>query len=187
MKPTAMSSKCWSGARGLSHAGIVRGARSAHTAQRYPTGPACAQRLVLGGQHPGYVEAPASGAARQLSDPKAMRRVLHVDHDSAGARMLASLLAPEAQVMHAATLTDAVHLLEANVFSLVVLDPALPDGDARALLSMLTGTPLLVYSAHQPEWCAPLAFLSKPWTSSRQLWASISTMLGIASSTAAGD
>lgn len=187
MKPTAMSSKCWSGARGLSHAGIARGASHAHTPQRYLTSPARAPRLVIGGQHPGYVEAPVRGAARQQHDPKAVRRVLHVDHDSAGAGVLAGLLAPEAQVMHAATLADAVCLLESNVFSLVVLDPALPDGDAHALLSMLSGTPLLVYSAHQPEWCAPLAFLPKPWTSSRQLWVAISSMLGIAASAAAGD
>jgi two-component system phosphate regulon response regulator OmpR len=190
MKPTAMSSKCLSGARGLSHAGIARGAARAHTPQRHSTGPASAPRLTIAGRHPGYVEAPPAPAstAEQSRQPLAPRRVLHVDTDLAGAGVLASLLEPEAQVMHAATLADALRLLEMNVFSLVVLDPALPDGDARVLLPLLSGTPLLVYSAHQPEWRgAPAAFLPKPWTSSRQLWVAISSMLGIAASMAAED
>jgi two-component system phosphate regulon response regulator OmpR len=188
MKPTAMSNKCLSGARGLSHAGVERGARSAHTPQRFPTSPASAHRLALGEQHPGYVEAPAapaSKAARPLPDAKATRRVLHVDNDSDGAGVLAGLLAPEAEVIHAATLADAIALLENNIFSLVVLDPALPDGDARVLLPLLAHTPLLVYSAHQPEWRTPTQFLPKPWTSPRDLWSAVATLLGISASAAA--
>jgi two-component system phosphate regulon response regulator OmpR len=188
MKPTAMSNKCLSGARGLSHAGVERGARSAHTPQRFPTSPASAPRLTIGEQHPGYVEAPAlpaSKTARPLPDAKAGRRVLHVDRDSAGAGVLACLLAPEAEVIHAATLADAIALLENNVFSLVVIDPALPDGDARVLLPLLAQTPLLVYAENQPEWRTPAAFLPKPWTSPRDLWAAIATLLGIPSSAAA--
>lgn len=188
MKPTAMSSKCFSGARGLSHAGIERGARSAHTPQRRQRGYVL---LAVAGQPRMYVEAvPAphgSGADRPAST-SGLRRVLHVDMDCAGAAVLASLLTPEADVIHAATLAEACRMLEENVFSLVVLDPALPDGDASALLPLLSGTPLLVYAAHQPEWRdASAMFLPKPWTSPRQLWVAVAGLLGLPASVAAGD
>jgi two-component system phosphate regulon response regulator OmpR len=195
MKPTTMSSKCFSGVRGLSHAGIGRGASHAHTPSRHRTGPlrqlGPAPRLSASGHHLGYVEAPPAaksgskdGVRRGLGRP----HVLHVDTDSASAFVLAGLLVPEAHVTHAATVAEARRFLEGNVFSLVVLDPAMPDGDARTLLPLLCGTPLLVYSLHQPEWrCTPLAYLPKPWTSTRQLWVAISTLLGLPSNLAAGD
>ena len=115
-------------------------------------------------------------------------RVLHVDTDLAAAGVLATLVVPEAHVTHAATLAQARKLLESDVFSLVVLDPVLPDGDARTLLPLLGGTPLLVYSANQPEWRgnAPV-FLPKPWTSARQLWSAISGLLGVPATLTAGD
>ena len=195
MKPTTMSSKCFSGILGLSHAGIGRAAHRAHTPGRRHTGPlrqlGPAPRLSATGHHLGYVEAPPApesrardGAPRGLGRP----HVLHVDTDSASAFVLAGLLVPEAHVTHAATVAEARRLLEGNVFSLVVLDPAMPDGDARTLLPLLCGTPLLVYSLHQPEWrWSPLAFLPKPWTSTRQLWVAISTLLGLPGNLAAGD
>ncbi len=108
-------------------------------------------------------------------------------HAVASALPLVPCLA-NAHVTHAATLAQARKLLESDVFSLVVLDPVLPDGDARTLLPLLTGTPLLVYSANQPEWrgAAP-AFLPKPWTSARQLWSAISGLLGVPATLTAGD
>lgn len=185
MKPTTMSSKCYSGVRGT----------AAHTPQRHPTGAPrqldAGPRLTASGAHLGYVEAPqaiASGAADQHACVPGMRRVLHVDMDDDCVQLLAGLLAPEAHVTHVGSLAEALCVLETNVFSLVVLDPALPDGDARVLLPLLTGTPLLVYSAHQPEWRdADPQFLPKPWTTPRQLWVAISTLLGVPASLAAGD
>lgn len=195
MKSTAMSSKCFSGACGLSHTGSQRSTTLAHTPVRHPAvidrqcGPA--PRLSATGRHLGYVEA-ASVPPRMTVDAtdtlRAKRRVLHVDVDSASAFVLSGLLAPEAHVVHTTTVSEARRMLEANVFSLVVLDPAMPDGDARTLLPLLSGTPLLVYSASQPEWRdTPLAYLPKPWTSTRQLWIAISTMLGLPGTMAAGD
>lgn len=195
MKPTAMSSKCFSGARGLSHAGIARSATLAHTParQRAVVDRQCglAPRLSAAGNHLGYVEAPSAPERKPADFSGALRserRVLHVDIDSASAFVLAGLLAPEALVVHASSVTEARRMLETSVFSLVVLDPAMPDGDARTLLPLLSGTPLLVYSAIQPEWRdTPLAYLPKPWTSTRQLWITISTMLGVPGTMAAGD
>lgn len=194
MKPTAMNGKCFSGVRGLSHTGIERSNTLAHTPQRHPApverqcGPA--PRLSASGNHLGYVEAPAAPerkAAECNGALLAKRRVLHVDIDSASAFVLAGLLAPEAHVVHASSVAEARRMLETNVFSLVVLDPAMPDGDVRTLLPLLSGTPLLVYSAHQPEWRdTPLAYLPKPWTSTRQLWIAISTMLGVPATMAPG-
>jgi len=114
--------------------------------------------------------------------------VLHVDMDTGNATVLASLLVPEAQVTHVNTLAGARHALQGGVFSLVVLDPALPDGDARSLLPLLSGTPLLVWASSQPDWRgATPTFLAKPWTTARELWTAVATLLGIPSGITAGD
>jgi CheY-like chemotaxis protein len=71
-------------------------------------------------------------------------------------------------------------------FALVVIDPDLPDGDGHALIRSMrqTGqnTPVLLYSASQPMLHHQAhAFLPKPWTSPRQLWRTVSHMLGLES------
>ncbi len=116
-------------------------------------------------------------------------RVLHVDTQAGTAAVLASLLGSDIHVTHVATLALARQLLQHQVFSLVILDPALPDGDARQLLPLLEGTPLLVYSDLQPEWRDTMAppFLSKSWTTARQLWTAMSAMLWNTSALSAGD
>jgi len=111
-------------------------------------------------------------------------RVLHVDGDSDSALVLATLLVPETEVHHAATLADAVRAVEQASFALVVLDPDLPDGDGTELLQRLRqqqeSTPVLLYSARHPGLRTQAhAFLPKPWTSPRQLWRTVSHMLGI--------
>lgn len=117
-----------------------------------------------------------------------IKRVLLVDADSVTAAVLGTLLVPEAQVVHVATLAEAHGRLRTEIFSAVVLDPSLPDGDAADLLPALLATPLLVYSVRQPNWRGvQAAFLPKPWTSPRQLWVTISGMLGIAANLSAGD
>ncbi len=117
-----------------------------------------------------------------------IKRVLLVDADSTTAAVLGTLLVPEAQVVHVATLAEAHGRLRAEIFSAVVLDPSLPDGDGADLLPALVATPLLVYSVRQPNWCGvQAAYLPKPWTSPRQLWVTISGMLGIAANLSAGD
>lgn len=192
MKPATMSSKCFSGARGLSHAGIGRGAASAHKRQRARIAPPAplgrSPRLSISGHHLGYVEAPPPAHAQDTGGRPGLRRVLHVDADRAGAQDMARLLSPEAQVIHAASVGEARRLLASQLFSLVVIDPALPDGDARTLLPLLSGTPVLVYSTIQVELGdARPAFLAKPWTSTRQLWVAIAGLLGLPASLAAGD
>jgi two-component system phosphate regulon response regulator OmpR len=156
----------------------------AHTPVRYPTGAARASAPMPPlCEDDGHVH--KRRARRAHSDRP---QVLHVDMDAGTATALSSLLVPEAEVTHVTTLADARRLLQTDVFSLVVLDPALPDGDARTLLPLLSGTPLLVYSANQPDWRgASPAYLPKPWTSARQLWTAISGMLGIPSGISAGD
>lgn len=109
-------------------------------------------------------------------------RVLHVDSDGDTALVLATLLLPETQVVHAHTLADALEALEAQTFALVVIDPDLPDGDGTTLLGMLSegagGTPVLLYSARYPGLRSQShAFLPKPWTSPRQLWHTVAQLL----------
>lgn len=115
-------------------------------------------------------------------------RVLLIDQDADSAEALSALLMPEAQVIHVATLADAQHILRRNIFALVVLDPALPDGNAVALLPLIVATPVLVYAEREPSWRQPAtAFLPKPWTSQRSLWSTISRLLGVPTNMSAGD
>lgn len=114
-------------------------------------------------------------------------RVLHVDSDHDAALVLATLLVPETQVTHAGTMAAAVRAAQNGRYALVVLDPDLPDGDGAALLATLCqlqqGTPVLLYSARRPDrYDQAIAFLPKPWTSPRQLWLTVSQLLGISSS-----
>lgn len=159
-----------------------------HTPPRRPIG--AARQLANGPHQPMYFE-PLKAAPHDGDEGRhapAGPRVLHIDADVTAVKVLAALLVPEAVVTHAGTLAAARELLASDVFSLVVLDPALPDGDGRSLLPLLASTPLLVYSAIQPEWRdASPAYLPKPWTSARQLWVAIAGMLGIPSTLAAGD
>jgi CheY-like chemotaxis protein len=179
---TALKPPCFRFTHGVLSAAVPR----AHTPARHLVRHCVAPRLCMGDAFATYNEAPQAEPARRKRADRP--QVLHVDMDSGIATVLSSLLVPEAEVTHVPTLSDARRMLESQVFSLVVLDPALPDGDARTLLPLLTGTPLIVYSAHQPEWrdASPL-YLPKPWTSARQLWSAISNMLGIPSVAAAGD
>lgn len=116
-------------------------------------------------------------------------RVLHVDGDGDAALVLATLLVPETQVVHVATLADALTEVQQSRYAMVVLDPDLPDGDGAELLHCLRRlerdlehtTPVLLYSARHPGLRTQAhAFLPKPWTSPRQLWRTISHLLGIA-------
>lgn len=111
-------------------------------------------------------------------------RVLHVDSDPDTALVLSALLVPETRVTHAATLAAAQDLLQHEQFALVVIDPELQDGDAELLLDNLHhwqhDARVLLYSARHPERHQNgFAFLPKPWTSPRQLWRTVSDLLGI--------
>lgn len=187
---TIFNTKCLPGLASSAPTRVLRGPARAHTpprrpAQFAPDAPRLTASLLE------YHEGPAV-AAEPAPEPLVLTpgcpRVLHVDPDVATAGILSTLVVPEASVVHAATLSQARLLLQSQVFSLVVIDPALPDGDARTLIPLLGGTPLLVYSAHQPEWHGTAAaFLPKPWTSARQLWSTIAGMLGMAPGLTAGD
>lgn len=125
-----------------------------------------------------------SGGAIGFSIFAAAPRVLHIDSDHDAALVLAALLVPETQVTHVPSLAAAQEMLRTEKFALVVLDPDLPDGDGVDLMPevrVLQGDArVLVYSARHPEQHnAGSAFLPKPWTSPRQLWRTVSDLLGI--------
>jgi DNA-binding response OmpR family regulator len=125
-------------------------------------------------------ELPDSSGAFALF--RAAPRVLHIDGDHDAALVLATLLVPENHVTHVATLADAERAIRRERYALVVLDPDLPDGDGASLLAALrrsqSDAPVLLYSARRPEQDAQgAAFLPKPLTSPRQLWAAVSQLL----------
>ena len=158
----------------------------AHSRPRMPAPP----RLTTA-QDVKVPSAPASTIRRpKEGDPAAagVPRVLVIDSDPEAANAMSSLLTPEASVVHVLTMAAARSLLQAELFSLAILDPVLSDGDGRELMPVLSTTPVLLYSARQPDprVCA-YTYLPKPWTSQRQLWSTISRMLGLASPLTAGD
>ena len=177
MKAAAHPSKCSAGSLHNAHAGTRPRLSTSHQPKRQSAALSAAPRLT----------APAAGSrARQSGYTGPV--VLHVDSDLTAAVALASLLMPEARVTHVTSLADAARLLERDIFSLVVIDPSLPDGDGATLLPRLATTPVLVYATRDPRWPAhSAAFLPKPWTTHRQLWTAISRMLGIGSCICAGD
>ncbi len=126
-------------------------------------------------------------AGRDEERTASVPRVLLIDCDPDTATALSSLLVPEARVVHAASCAEARRMLESDLFSLIIVDPSLPDGNVSHLLASVANTPLLVYSATEPVRNDKLAYLPKPFTTPRQLWSTISTMLGIASGLTAGD
>lgn len=182
MKSPVFNTRCFPGNRAAMPA-----AQRAHTPARYQTG---AVRLAEAAPPPQYCDTDGvpDSVPRQRRGHSERPQVLLIDMDAGAAVVVRRLLTPEAEVTHAATLAEARRLLSENIFSLIMLDPALPDGDARVLLPSMGGTPLIVYSAHQPEWrgAAP-TFLPKPWTTARQLWVAVAGLLGIASTLAAED
>jgi hypothetical protein len=187
MKAAGIPHKCMPG---RNHADGHQNLRPAHMPARREL-PA---RLAAPGA-PMSAGAGTGASAPQPLTPLAAQRatnsaphVLHIDPDSSAAVAFAALLMPEVRVTHVRTLADARHQLQQRIFSAVVIDPILPDGDAAELLPTLTGTPLLVYSAELPAWRARSGiYLAKPWTTSRQLWTTISKLLGIPTPTCAGD
>jgi hypothetical protein len=170
---------------------------AAHAAQRRVRNP----RFVPFDAHLGHARSSAEVASeRGLADhgaaeaqkgrhsPYSIPRVLHVDSDDETRGVLTTLLAPEAQVVHVATIEEARRLLETSVFSLVVLDPGPNSRESRSLLPFLATTPLLVYSAVRPEWHQGYGhYVPKPWTSTRQLWSTIASLLGLSPGMSAGD
>lgn len=167
-------------------------ARASHVLRRLVRGadprltsPAVYQMMAPDTVHHSSESAAAEPAGQHR---RAAARVLHIDSDNGSASVLAALLSPEVQVRHAASLADARQMLRSDVFSLVVLDPLLTDGDGQMLLAEIGHTPLLVHANSRPAWCtAKDQFLPKPWTSHRQLWLTISGLLGIGSNLASGD
>lgn len=82
--------------------------------------------------------------------------ILHVEDDLDTAHIVASILQDIAQIIHAASLADAVRLLRAHTFDLVILDQGLPDGKGSALLPLIKeapNTPIRVinYSIREPD------------------------------------
>lgn len=156
-----------------------------------PRRPAAVPQQYWAADAPQHVVSAAAAPRAALvvgETPGAAPHVLHIDSDNASAQALSLLLTPEARVTHVPTLAAAREILRQQIFSAVVIDPHLPDGDAAELLPALTAIPLVVYSASQPYWRArATAYLPKPWTSPRRLWSTISALLGIPTLTSAGN
>ncbi len=183
MKAATHTSKCQAGTP-RSHAGSVR--RGAHLAKRRPaaSGPVAADapRLTIT-----LLDGPHSTRAIDGDLNSAVPHVLLIDRDIDTAIALSSLLMPEAHLVHASTAAEARRLLDSHIFSLVIVDPYLGDAGSATVLPTLMATPVLVYAERQPERMEKVLFLPKPWTTPRQLWSTISALLGIGGGLSAGD
>lgn len=137
--------------------------------------------LAAGNDEPHATKAPACIG---LAPVRPGARVLHVDGDVDAALMLATLLMPEIHLTHVYTLSAALRAVAAEHYDMVVLDPDLPDGDGMALAAALhhgaSATPLLLYAAQHTPWRDQAdAFLLKPWTAPRELWNTVSRLVGL--------
>jgi len=190
MKAATSNKHCFSGPGGNVRGGKSGRTLASHAPRRHAVAHHCAAGLPGqdGGQPAGGIDGGAAAQGAKAQGGKTIPRVLHVDSDSGAAAIVTALLVPEATVVHVATLAEARRLLCSEIFSLCILDPRLSDGDGGSLLPALSTTPLLVYSARQPDWRdQPRPYLPKPWTSPRQLWNAVSAMLGLAPAMSAGD
>lgn len=138
--------------------------------------------LNLDGNYEGTVRSLTGARQRRNAGLSNAPRVLHVDRDGDSALTLAALLLPEARLTHVATLEAAMQAIARMRYTLVVLDPDLPDGDGVILLGALEAarapTPLLLYAEQDPHWRGQGGrFLHKPLTSPRQLWGMLSALL----------
>ncbi|MBS0374641.1 MAG: PAS domain S-box protein [Proteobacteria bacterium] len=87
--------------------------------------------------------AASAGVARPpTGEPAGLPRILHAEDDPDLAQVVATLLAGRATVVHARTLAAARAELERSSFSLLLVDPGLPDGDGLALLDAPAGREL---------------------------------------------
>lgn len=122
-------------------------------------------------------ETPQETELKQVRGAIATPRVLLIDMDHDTAAALTTLLVPEAQLVHAASVLEARRLLDTQLFSMVIIDPVLKDGNM--VIHALHHTPVLIYSANTPLKHDRLPYLAKPYTTPRELWSTISRMLGI--------
>ena len=70
-------------------------------------------------------------------DSRAVPRILHVEDDSDLSTVIQAALGTRAEVVSAASLRAAEDLLRTEQFSLLILDPGLPDGNGLDLLDRL--------------------------------------------------
>ena len=70
-------------------------------------------------------------------DSRAVPRILHVEDDSDLSTVIQAALGTRAEVVSAASLRAAEELLRTEQFSLLILDPGLPDGNGLDLLERL--------------------------------------------------
>jgi CheY-like chemotaxis protein len=88
-------------------------------------------------------EPPLSDTARlriltpSLRDPRAVPRILHVEDDPDLSTVIQAALGTRAEVVPAVSLRAAEDLLRKEQFSLLILDPGLPDGNGLELLDRL--------------------------------------------------
>lgn len=111
-------------------------------------------------------------------------RILHVEDDKDVLRVVEAILQDTADVTAARDVAEARALLEQNVYDLVILDPALPDGLGTDLLPLLRRNsgqiPVVIFSALEEDHHSMYqvsAALVKSRTSNEQLLETISGLI----------
>lgn len=181
MKAATLNKQCKSSRAAAAPCAHPRRDAGAHTPLRrpvYASSPSCGDP-VLTATWNDMADAPAPAASAAMDLDLTIPRVLLVDRDPETAAALTTLLVPEATLVHAGSIAEARRLLDTQLFSMVIIDPSLPDGNGAMVINAVQHTPILVYSATEPLKFDKLPYLSKPYTTPRELWSTISRLLGI--------
>jgi DNA-binding NtrC family response regulator len=80
-------------------------------------------------------------------------RILHIEDTAIMVELVANIIGSYADISTAANIQEAMDLLSANHFDLVILDLTLPDGSGLDLVENIKkgnpGLPILIHSAHE--------------------------------------
>jgi hypothetical protein len=153
---------------------------SAHTRLRRPGGQGASRVRFAAPRATACAGAPEAQVLpeRAAPPPRPADRphILHIDHDDASAALVAALLLADAHVTRVSTLADARHALTNDVYSLIIVNPALPDGSVAQLLRAVSSTPFLLHAQEVPADARGVHVVARD-AGHRALWLAVAALL----------
>jgi hypothetical protein len=159
---------------------------SAHTRLRGRGRPLSRVRFMPPRAHSCVAEPEMPARSAPPLRPASRPHILHIDHDDGSAALVAALLRPDAHVTRVSTLTDARRALTNDVYSLIIVNPALPDGSVAQLLNAVASTPFLLHAQEVPADARGMHVVARD-ASPRALWLAVAALLELPATLTAED